>query len=288
MVKAPIRTYRSTRTGKNPATAVLTYEALRSLVRSAYEHFNQEGYFAEYFGYWCVDNDDVPGKAGSDVRNYVFLHLRRDGLWPLSEKILSYTEDDLFDVIEFLYDHVSKPIAGNFHSFANCGMHWHTFDRKSGQREFQAAINPLIESYSVGYRLSDNGEIIECGPIGLSNLLDAQVLSAELTVTERIQGAVDRFRRHGAKLDDRQKAVRDLADVLEWLRPQIRTTLLKKDESDLFKIANEFGIRHLNQNQKLAYDHAVWLSWMFYYYLATIHACLHLVERQKRNASPTA
>jgi hypothetical protein len=51
-----------------------------------------------------------------------------------------------------------------------------------------------------------------------------------------------------------------LADVLEWLRPQIKMALLKEDEQDLFNIANNFGIRHMNQNQKLHYDKAVWLS----------------------------
>lgn len=163
-----------------------------------------------------------------------------------------------------------------------------TFDRDTGQDEFRSAINPLLESYRAGYRLNDKGEIIECGPTGLTHLLDAKALPSEATITERIESAVDRFRRYGAKLDDRQKAVRDLADVLEWLRPQIRTALLKKDENDLFKIANEFGIRHLNQNQKLQYDQAVWLIWMFYYYLATIHACLHLIERQKRTSFPAA
>lgn len=43
--------------------------------------------------------------------------------------------------------------------------------------------------------------------------------------------------------------------------------------SDLFQIANEFGVRHHNQKQKQKtnYDERIWLSWMFYYYLANIH-----------------
>lgn len=36
-------------------------------------------------------------------------------------------------------------------------------------------------------------------------------------------------------------AVLDLADVLEFLRPKLKETLLSKDEQDLFNIAKKFG-----------------------------------------------
>jgi len=68
---------------------------------------------------------------------------------------------------------------------------------------------------------------------------------------------------------------------LEYLRPQLKEVLTKKDESDLFNIANNFGVRHHNESQKTDYDKPIWYSWMFYYYLATIHASLRLVEKGK-------
>ena len=70
-------------------------------------------------------------------------------------------------------------------------------------------------------------------------------------------------------------------DVLEYLRPQIKALLIKQDESDLFNIANNFGIRHHNEFQKTNYDTPIWLSWMFYYYLATIHAILRKIAKSK-------
>jgi hypothetical protein len=53
----------------------------------------------------------------------------------------------------------------------------------------------------------------------------------------------------------------------------------------LFNIANNFGIRHHNEKQKTDYDESIWLSWIFYYCLATIHAALRLIEKkeQKQN-----
>jgi hypothetical protein len=68
-----------------------------------------------------------------------------------------------------------------------------------------------------------------------------------------------------------------LADVLESLRPKIKTALSSKDESDLFNIANNFEIRHKNSRQQSEYD-PIWLSWMFYFYLATIHAITHRLK----------
>jgi hypothetical protein len=84
--------------------------------------------------------------------------------------------------------------------------------------------------------------------------------------------------RHGSTLDDRRQAVRDLADVLEYLRPKVKVLLTSKDDSDLFNIANNFGVRHHNDKQKTTYDAALWLSWMFYFYLATIHVVLRKIE----------
>ena len=75
--------------------------------------------------------------------------------------------------------------------------------------------------------------------------------------------------------------MRDLADVLEYLRPTAKSVLKHEDEADLFSLANNFGIRHHNQRQKTSYDEAIWLSWMFYYYLSTIHACQRLINKKR-------
>ncbi len=65
------------------------------------------------------------------------------------------------------------------------------------------------------------------------------------------------------------------------MRPRLKTVLTTSDEADLFNIANNFGIRHYNQKQKTDYDEAIWLSWIFYYYLATIHAAIRLIEKHE-------
>jgi len=57
--------------------------------------------------------------------------------------------------------------------------------------------------------------------------------------------------------------------------------ILEKDESDLFNIANNFGLRHHNENQKTNYDGKLWNSWLFYFYLSTIHLILRKIDAAK-------
>jgi hypothetical protein len=121
-------------------------------------------------------------------------------------------------------------------------MHWNEYDAGQGQQEYRERLNVLLERYGPGYELNDRGEIMVLGARGLNTLLHRELPTKEQSVLERVQSAGDRFRRYGSTADDRRQAVRDLADVLEFLRPQIKTALLKKDESALFEIMNNFAI----------------------------------------------
>ncbi len=274
------RRYYSIRTGKNPDASRYDLPILLRLFSDFYLEFLNKDYFQEDFGYYCVDAGEVSGKLGSDIEAQMFRAIRKPDLWQIQEKCKSYSEDDLFDVIEFLYDHVSKPIDGYFHSYNDCGYHYDTFDKKTGQQEFRDGINQILCDYKEGYELSDEGEILESPEQGLENLFAASLpIHDPDNVEQRVQAAILKFRRYRSSLDERRDAIRDLADVLEFLRPQVKTVISKKDEGDLFVIANQFGIRHHNDQQKQDYDKAIWYSWMFYYYLATIHACLRLIKK---------
>ncbi len=278
------RRYYSTRTGKNQNAQRFDTSFLKRLFRDLYIGFDEMGYFQEGFGYDCVDQGRVAGTLGSDIDAQFFRIIRKQSLWPIKENCLKYSEDDVFDVVEFLYDHISKPIEGNYHSYGQCGWHYYSFDKNAGQREYRNEINSILADYSVGYELSDNGEILELPERGLENLIEANLpLYDPENVEERVASAITKFRRYHSTLDERRDAIRDLGDVLEFLRPKAKEVLLSRDESDLFNIANNFGIRHHNSDQKTDYDKPIWYSWMFYYYLSTIHACLRLINKAKDN-----
>src|SRR5687768_15966897 len=98
------RRYYSARTGKNPLASSLDLAMFLRLFRDVFIEFDSRHYFQEAFGYICVDQGPVAGTLGSDVEATVFRKLRKPDLWPVGDKCASYSEDDVFDVIEFLYD----------------------------------------------------------------------------------------------------------------------------------------------------------------------------------------
>jgi hypothetical protein len=278
--------YYSSRTGKHPGGPRLDLAVLKKLVLSIYGSFQNRDYFQEAFGYDCIDSGDVPGTLGRDVAGAILIAIRKDNLWPWPERASECSEDDLFDMLEFLYDHVSKPIDGYFHSYQNCGTHYSTFNKQEGRKEFRAALNPVLAAYAQGFCISDAGEVLELPAPGLAPLTDADLPMYDPDNVEgRVLVAVACFRRHGSSLEDRRHALRDLADVLEFLRPRVKDVIPSKDEADLFNLANNFGIRHHNERQKTGYEAAIWYSWMFYYYLATIHACVRLIDRHGKGGA---
>jgi hypothetical protein len=275
--------YYSIRTGKNPLTGSIDLPMLLKLFRTLYEYFDNEGYFQEDLGYFCVDAGFIPGAFGYNLEGILLLELRKTNLFPVREKLSDYSEDDLFDVIEFLYEHCSKPTERYLHDFANCGWHCSKFTREAGRVEYRHRVNEILNIYMEGYELSTDGEILSLPEGGLEALLEAPVPSLDPeNVETRVEAAKRKFRRYRSSLDERRDAIRDLADVLEYLRPQVKDVLTSKDEADLFNIANNFGIRHHNEMQKVQYDKAIWYSWLFYYYLATIHAVLRLIAKANR------
>lgn len=267
---------------KNPDASRLDLPMLVHLFKTVYLDFLKNDYFYEMSG-------SVPGKLGADIEAQMLIKLRKSDLWPIEEKCNNYSEDDLFDVIEFLYDCVSEPIH-RYDEWSNHGDAYDTFDRETGKQEFRDRINQLLCDYREGYELSENGQILESPEQGLEDLVLANLpLHEPENVEQRVESAILKFRRSRSSLDEKRDAVRDLADVLEFLKPQIKEVKLNEADralfniakDDLFKIANNYGIRHHNKKQQQDYDKAIWYNWMFYYSLATIHAWVRLIKKEE-------
>jgi hypothetical protein len=260
---------------------------LQRLLIALLPEFNRKGYFQEAMGYDCVDEPaHINGYMGSDPEAFAIIRLRKPSLWPVSFD-LDYSEEDLFDIFEFVFDNISKPVDGRQHTFSNCGWHYSTFDKSASREAFRESANALLRDYGEGWTLSESGEILRVGPEDLAPLLDTKLPPAdEKNVAARVASAVLRYRRHSSSAEEQREAVRSLADVLEFLRVEAKVVLTRQDESDLFNLANSFGLRHHDRNQKTDYDLAIWLPWMFYYYLATIHALLSILQREGVSPGP--
>ncbi|MFN0153445.1 MAG: hypothetical protein ACKVUT_03620 [Gaiella sp.] len=277
------RPYWSERHGRAPVLPALDESSLMRMATNVVLDFLDRDYFQEAFGYYCVDAGEVAGTAGRDVADW-FLHtIRRDSIWPFATHRETWDSDTLFDVLELLFDVVSRPVSGRYHDFSGCGWHYSTFDREAGRDELRAELNLLLERCTDPLTLSESGEIVHAIPAPFEPLLRADVPyhpDGDL-VESRIRAATEVFQRRQASSVDRRHAVRELADALEPLRSEIKTEALSKDERALFELANGFAIRHNNREQARLYDDEIWLRWAFYVYLATIHAVLRLRARQR-------
>ena len=273
------RKYYSVRTGKLESTQKMDFDVLKKVFSVNYNKLTNDGYFQKYFGIDCTDGY-TSGELGEEVDAMIFINLRKNNLYPIQKYLPEYTEDDFFDILEFLHDHCSKGLSRRYHDWNNCGYHYTDFNDIEGQKHFRELFNPILQNYKDGFEISADGEILLLSDNGFSNLVEASIpTNDEENISNKINGAIAKFRGYKSTLDDRREAIRELADVLEFLRPTIRKRLDKRDEGDIFNIANNFGIRHHNKDQKIQYDKSIWYSWIFYFYLATIHAVLRMTDK---------
>ena len=254
----------------------MDFQLLKKVFLRIYREFEDDHYFEEATGYECIvdhgyfDVEKTRGRWGcgdSDVEASVYLELGMD-IWPIEESIEWYDEPTLFTVIEFLYDNVSEKCAGHSGGYY--------YNRDKGREKYRVKINEILKYWDPGYELSSDGEILEIAPTGLEPLFEEIVETDDPeNIDTRIQNARSKYMKYGATIHDKKDAIRELADVLEFLKKSgIR--LQKKDESDLFRIINNFDIRHHNKSQQTEYDKEIWYEWMFYTFLSSINVLLKL------------
>ncbi len=119
----------------------------------------------------------------------------------------------------------------------------------------------------------------------MDTIFDEAIESDDYTnIVSRVKHACDRFRDVSSTLDDKRDAVRELADVLEFLRDEDKVHLVSKDEAALFELANKYAIRHHRQDQRPNYPKDIWIPWMFYFFLATVLAWMRLIRREEQGS----
>jgi len=259
----------------------LSPEQARRLFASALEQAWQRDDFQEYFGYECVDAGFVPGTLGVAVAERLLLDLGHDNVWPAWEHTESWDDDVFFDMIEYLYDHVSSGVkeTGQHHDYCGCGWHFSHFTQEPAQSIYRADVNRIISKVTPGYELSPDGRVVRSVPDDLAPLLESAPKLLDDDQRQHVAAAVTKYRGRASTPTDRRDAVRDLADVLENMRSSVKAHMPSKDEAALFEIANKFWIRHSKPDERRDYDHEAWWSWLFYVYLSSIALVSHLAAR---------
>jgi hypothetical protein len=274
------RRYYSSR--KQPGT--LTLEELHLKLVNLYFLFRDKDYFKEKAK---ITKMDPPGAIKYEAAVALNFRLFPVDGWYDQDR----TEDHVFDALEFLYDHVSRPgelvwmTTETNYSYQDYG----TYDEKAGQTEFRGKANVFLSDYKSGYELSDGGIVLALGTDGLQHILAADIVPYdEANVDSKVRNAIVKWRNRHLSLDERKIAIRELADVFEWLKKakSLSAVLDRKDESAIFDLANNFAIRHHDPKQKANYDEAIWYSWIFHFYLATYHAAIRLLIRHEQDKKP--
>ncbi len=276
-----IRRYYSSR--KEPGQ--VTLEELYLKLRSLYLLFRDKNYFK--------------GRAGITQTEFpeAVMHEAAIALafqpFPFKWAMQDLTEDHVFDTLEFLYDHVSRPgelvpmtSESGFNYYDHDG-----YDDAAGRTEFRQMANSFLADYKSGYELNEDGIVLALGEDGLRQILEADIPHYdERNVDSKVRNAITKWRNRRLSLEAKKDAIRELADVFEWLKKTkgLSAVLDSKDESAIFDLANNFAIRHHNPKQKTNYDPAIWYSWMFHFYLATYHAAVRLlIKHENGNRAAT-
>ena len=296
------RAYYSQRIGRGPLANPTIEDLGRALTLTVEEMWKRD-YMQQWHGFVCVDAGQIDGRAAMPLVDHIEAETGWRGAWPLPEplidvvedvpikeqdwnQLLRQAEDKLFDLIEYFHHHVSEGIedaeGSFFHSYNGCGWHYHAFDAASAQALFRKRMNRTLRNYRGGFRVNESGQIEHTADEGLDQLIDAALPTKDPDIAQRVAGAVALYRNRARTDEDLRLAVRELFDVLEKLRPEVKAEMLRGDEGALFNIANNFTIRHLNERQRGNYDSAIWHSWMFYVNLSTIHVITRLVNRKAR------
>ena len=183
--------------------------------------------------------------------------------WPLWQNNGVLRDDDLFDLLEYVGQHVAMPIERNWHSFLN---HYRLeFDKGPGRAEYRRDVNSFLARGGAAFEMVADMTIIR---IETPELREALGALNPATGDEELDDLIEKARTLylSRKASDRLNALQTFWDAYDRLKTldvpihnkkniSIRT-LLEKIESEpvrvvveadmqaLTDIGNKFRIRH--------------------------------------------
>lgn len=254
---------------------IIDFFDLKKYFYQVYKYFDDRELFEVAFkGVWKIEKFNskesqiCPPTMAPTPELFFINHLEKDDVYPIWEHYETYEEEELFTIIEILFEHICK------HDDLN-----NEFLTEEYQKEFAVHINNLLKRYNNGYYLDEtHGFIMEQPNDAVNNLLHNEILE---NMAEGVMGqmktAVKMFYRFNSDEELKKKAINILADILEPLRNELKDLLneeyeVSKNEHDklIFGIVNRFNIRHNNKNQFTKYNKAIWYDWMMQYYTSVI------------------
>jgi len=248
---------------------------------------SSEGYLCESFPDECVEG----GVSWRDDRAIAGRLIEELGAvkWPLTLESLPPT-DRMLDLLEFLFQHVSRPDAGwNCRSCGCC--HPSEYNVPKGRLYYTIQVNKMMERFHHPYRLK-KGRIYLVG----SEVLDRRLFGMELksddeALVRLVSSALDAFLdRSGSRKIEGLRNIVDAFDRLKTLHGTdkkasaevVISTLTSFDDArsgfrehftGLTRVSNEYNIRHHERDKKILQDDYL-IEYLFYAYYNLVRLIL--------------
>lgn len=266
------------------AVDVFSSDELREAWISLVDRMVGNGYLALVAPTGCVDVDTAPEHPDSVLEREIRARIGVAGLYPFREPEV-WSDDTFYGLVEVFHDLVARPRARRYHDWDKCGWHYSDFAIKPGRVLYRSMVNELFARSDAGLELAvrgeDAGRLVRSTSDPRTDLVSRQVNSPNDQDAKR--HAIALYRSRGGTVEDKRSACIVLSGLLEQERDLVKEELLSKDEGALFQIMNQFAVRHRSANQRAQYD-AVYLDWVFWWFLATVD----LIEQLKIRAPTDA
>jgi hypothetical protein len=248
-----------------------------------------ENWFGGAFPFECQDGR---GNAGCDVTKLKGAFAAYNLIWPADWRWAQDIPADanVFDLIEFSYEHVAMPDAFDSHSY--WGHSHYTYDHEKGRETFTEDINRVFERQGLAFELV-HGEVTRIAPTGLQEALAQTVFrTGDKALDQLLETAREKFL--NKSLDVRKEALEKLWDAWERLKtlepgkdkkaqanalldkattePNLRARL-EKEAMELTEIGNNFMIRH-TETTKTPITESTHVDYLFHRMFAIIRLLL--------------
>lgn len=252
----------------------ISLEDLKQHFFSIYKYFYNMGSFdVAIKGVWIKpqwgdEYQEIPPLLAPSPEVFFLNNLHSSEIYPIVQYYEYYTDEELFTVIEILYDKI-----------ATYDYKKSILEDKDIKKDFAIQINNILQFYEEGYFLETSSGTITKGlkdPVKNMFSEDLTNICSEDVMT-KMRTAIKMYYRFDSNIELKRKAINLLADILEPLRNDLKDILnreydINKNKHDklIFDIVNGFNIRHNKDDQKKNYQHEIWYDWMIQYYSSVI------------------
>ncbi|MFE2541716.1 hypothetical protein [Actinacidiphila glaucinigra] len=115
--------------------------------------FADNGYLAEVFGEYCIDDHDDLPHASEVIEG----PLGVSRLWPLAPE--AWDEDAFYGLVAVFHDLVSRPRKRWLHTFSGCGWHHQEFHNGPARVLYRWKVNRVL--HTAGLAIFNLGRILE-------------------------------------------------------------------------------------------------------------------------------